>query len=100
MLRFGMVSSLPVHDAAYGGYFTLQKGLTSTGPMPTLPARMIAFLFGGNEIWNWDKRKNVVRRGNNLGIRLSAGTDAHPQESLRLRTGSWAVPLVGEIALG
>jgi len=33
-----MVSSLPVHDAAYGGYFTLQKGLTPTGPMPTLHA--------------------------------------------------------------
>src|SRR5580693_9410704 len=49
--------------------------------MPALRARMIAFRFGGNAIWNWDKRKNVVRRGNNFGIKLSAGSDAHPQET-------------------
>jgi hypothetical protein len=40
--------ALPVHDAAYGGNSLLANGLTPTGPMPTLPARMIAFQSGGN----------------------------------------------------
>jgi hypothetical protein len=37
-----------VHDAAYGGNSLLANGLTPTGPMPTLRARMIAFQSGGN----------------------------------------------------
>jgi hypothetical protein len=44
-----MVSSLPVHDAAYGGNSRCANGLAPTGPMPTLAARMIVFQSAGNQ---------------------------------------------------
>ena len=48
MLRFGMVSSLPVHDAAYRGYFTFAEGSDTHRADADLARRMIAFQSGGN----------------------------------------------------
>jgi hypothetical protein len=60
-----------VHDAAYGGNSLLANGLTPTGPMPTLRARMIAFQSGGNANCELIGEKKfsglpVVRCGNDL----------------------------------
>jgi hypothetical protein len=89
MLRFGMVSSPPVHDAAYGGNSRLAYGRTPTGPMPTLGGRMIAFQSRGNANWNRSKRIKLrdclVRCGNNfIGKHLEG----------RLPTPNWAVELL------
>jgi deoxycytidine triphosphate deaminase len=51
ILRVGIVSPLPVHDAAYGGNSLL--GMTATHRVDVgIAPRMIALQSIGNPIWN------------------------------------------------